>query len=237
METSVLLVHSPLVGPTTWDPVARVLAARGCEIRLPNLTGVAEAGPPRWRWFVDAAVSAAADLAAPVVVAGHSGAGVLLPAIGAGLDDRLGGLVFVDAVVPPTTGAHQSSDAMLRFLDGQSEAGRLRPWLDWWPDDVVADLLPDPADRAVLRQELPRVPRDFYDEPVPMPPDWSVDGCVYLRLSDAYDEELGEAQRRGWPCRALDSDHLGMFTNPEPVVDAVESLFAAASHRSAPSDA
>ena len=38
----VVLVHSPLVGPTTWAPVARRLRARGHDVRVPVFTRVCE---------------------------------------------------------------------------------------------------------------------------------------------------------------------------------------------------
>lgn len=219
-----LLVHSPLVGPTTWRPVADLLRHGGTAVAVPDLTGVADAPGPHWRWFVDAAVGAADGLAGPVTVAGHSGAGALLPAIGAALADRCAGLVFVDAVVPPTDGVHRTSPAMVGFLDEQTVDGRLRPWLDWWPAEVVADLVPDAAARAALAAELPRLPRAFYDEEIPVPDGWSAGACGYLRLSAAYDDDLAEAQRRGWPTRVLDTTHLGQFTDPGPAAAAIAAL-------------
>ena len=48
------LVHSPLVGPTTWSPVARELKRRGREAVVPSLLGVADAAAPQWRHVPDA---------------------------------------------------------------------------------------------------------------------------------------------------------------------------------------
>lgn len=51
-------MHSPLVGPTSWSPVARELERRGRVAVVPSLLGVAEAPEPQWR-YVPAAVRVA----------------------------------------------------------------------------------------------------------------------------------------------------------------------------------
>ena len=43
-----VLVHSPLVGPATWEPVARELAARGHCALVPSLLHVSDGEPPVW---------------------------------------------------------------------------------------------------------------------------------------------------------------------------------------------
>lgn len=105
--------------------------------------------------------------------------------------------------------------------------GRLRRWLEWWPDDVVSELVPDPDERAALLHDMPSLPRSFHDESVPVPDGWADRHCAYLKLSDAYDAEFAEAVRRGWAHGELDSNHLGIRTQPHTVVDAVESLLDA----------
>ncbi len=98
MQGSLLLVHSPLVGPSSWAALAQRAAAQGVDATVPDLTQVAEAEPPRWKMLVDTAVTAADCLDGPVVAIGHSGAGAYLPEIGQRLGDYLGALIFVDAV-------------------------------------------------------------------------------------------------------------------------------------------
>jgi len=47
METStLLLVHSPLVGPSSWRPLDEVARGRGFDVIRPDLTGVADAEAP-----------------------------------------------------------------------------------------------------------------------------------------------------------------------------------------------
>lgn len=226
METSLLLVHSPLLGPSSWAATAGVLAGRGYVVVTPDLTTAVTADPPRAPRFVADAVAGASDLPGPVAVVGHSGAGAFLPAIGAALGDRLGALVFVDAVVPPRHGVHETSARLRALLDEQTTDGVLRRWLDWWPAATLAELLPGAVDRELLGADLPRVPRAFYDEAVPVPDGWSAWPCAYLRLSAAYDAESEDAVERGWLRGELDLDHLAIHTRPGAVADALTSMVA-----------
>ena len=220
-----LLVHSPLLGPSCWGPFGKVASKAGHPIAIPDLTSASTAQPPRWEALVEAAVDAGEDLGSEPVVIGHSGAGVFLPEIA----HRLGAiaLLFIDAVVPPLQGVHRTSPSLTRLLDDQVVDGKLRPWIEWWPAETVADLLPEPEDRSRLSSDMPIVPRSFYDEAVPVPEGWSDRNCGYLRLSAAYDEEYAEAGRRGWARLQFDGDHLSIFTRPAPVLSALEELIAA----------
>src|SRR3954447_4643218 len=97
-----VLVHSPLVGPTTWRWVADVLSTAGHETVVPDLRAVAASGLP------DAVVATAAAMVpqewAAVVIVGHSGAGSLIPSIAATLGRRTVQIIFVDAGLPPCEG-------------------------------------------------------------------------------------------------------------------------------------
>lgn len=43
-----------------------------------------------------------------------------------------------------------------------------------------------------------------------------------MLLSEAYEEHLGEAQRRGWPTKSVpEADHLGTVARPTAVAQAV----------------
>lgn len=224
---SFLLVHSPLVGPSTLASLAERLAGRGTAVATPDLTGVATAEPPVWRHLVASATSAATDLPGSVVVVGHSGAGAYLPAIGRRLEQRLGALVFVDAGVPPLRGAHRTPARLLEVVDALTVDGMLPPWSEWWPPEAIAELLPDPAVRAALSADMPRLPRRFFDEEVPVPPSWSNRPCAYLRLSDAYAAQFEEAGSRGWPRAVIEGTHLSIVTDPGPVMVAIDSLLEA----------
>ncbi len=223
MARSLLLVHSPLVGPSSWGPVAATARERGWTVAVPDLTGVATCRDSWGTWFVDRAVEGGHS-ASEFIVAGHSGAGVFLPQIADRFAGRCVGTVFVDAVVPPASGSHETSAGLAALLDEQTEQGLLRPWLDWWPDEVVARLLPETTDRAQLRADMPRLPRVFYDEPVDVPVGWTDRPNAYLQLSPAYDADRRLAEQWGWPTAVVDGTHLGIVTEPEVVVDAIAGV-------------
>jgi hypothetical protein len=227
VSRSLLLVHSPLVGPSCWRAVADLAREAGSEVAIPDLTGVATAPPPRWRWFADAAAEAARPLPAPVDVVAHSGAGAMLPAIALRLGARRGAMAFVDAVVPPARGRHVTPPGRRAELDAMTGAdGRLPSWFDWWPPEVVEELVPDPAVRAELAAEAPRVPRALYDETVPVPPGWTTWPAVYLQLGEPYDEDAAIARDLGWPVARYDADHLAIRTDAVAVTAALDALLA-----------
>ena len=54
MAASFVLIHSPSVGPRTWQPVAHRLTALGWEAAVPSLLHVTDHGPPYWPHVVEA---------------------------------------------------------------------------------------------------------------------------------------------------------------------------------------
>lgn len=217
-----VLIHSPLVGPSTWRPMATLAAASGIECVVPDLTTITGADDFSWERFVEGAAGAEPD--GIVTVIGHSGAGALLPPIA----DRLGGptvrLVFVDAVVPPLSSAHVTPPGLLKLLDERTEDGRLLNWFDWWPPETISALVPDDRLLDQMRSEAPRLPRAVYDQPILMPAWWPSARAGYVGLSKAYADEVAEARSRGWPVVELASNHLAMATEPQAVLDAINAV-------------
>ncbi len=218
---SVLCVPSPLLGPSSFQPLAKVLADRGLDVAVADLRPALAGGSPAWPEMVRLANRAAKSQLGEVVVIGHSGAGAVLPGIGAALGERLARLVFVDAILPPATGVHRYPDTIRGFAADLATGGVLPSWLDWWPPSTVADLLPDPAQVDLLRSDISETPELWFDEEIPVPIAWTEGDVLYLRLSPAYDEELERARSLGWPAVALESTHLGIVTEPEAIADAI----------------
>lgn len=216
-----LFVHSPLVGPSSLRPLADVAAAAGCAVSVPDLTSAVVSDDPHGQ-YVAAAVAEANRTDSPITVVGHSGAGAFLPMIGNQI--AAGSLIFVDAILPPASGAHRTSTRMSSMLDEQTEGGVLRQWLSWWSDEIVSELLPNTEDRRLLQEDMPRLPRSFYDTDVTVPSGWSRTSCAYLRLSEAYDDALAEARARGWPTARCDSTHLGVYTDADRVFAKIVEL-------------
>ena len=217
MPPTFVLVHSPSLGPSTWRPVAEHLAAAGYRVRVPSLLHIGTAGPPFWTHVVDAVRD---DLwgiptAAPVTLVAHSNAGLFLPAIGSGLDQPVVGSIFADAALPPRHGAAPAAPpAMLEFLRPMAVHGRLPRWTDWWDEEQIAPMFPDPSVRRTVVEEQPTLPLSYFEQHIPAPDGWEDHPCSYLRFSPAYDGLAARARERGWPVAHLPGTHLHQIVEP-----------------------
>src|ERR1700738_950736 len=77
-----VLIHSPVLGPTSWLPVAQEFDHRGYRAVVPSLRGLAEAPAPQWRYGVSAVRAATVGVDSPLVLVAHGDACRVLPAIG-----------------------------------------------------------------------------------------------------------------------------------------------------------
>ena len=172
MAASLVLIHSPSVGPRTWQPVAHRLAELGWEAAVPSLLHVADEGPPFWPQVVEAvrAGLGTAEHGQGVVLVAHSNAGLFLPVITATLPGQVRGCIFVDAALPPASGAVPvAPPELLAVLRNKASGGLLPRWTDWWDEAEVAPLFPDQATRRSVTEEQPRLPLSYYEASVPVP--------------------------------------------------------------------
>jgi pimeloyl-ACP methyl ester carboxylesterase len=223
-----VLVHSPLLGPSSWRWVARELRDRGRRALVPLLLRGADVTWPTWR-EVCGAVNAASPHRDTVVLVGHSGAGTLLPTIAESFMDDVAGLVFVDAFLPPSGGAAGLVPA--EFVDrlrALASGDVLPPWSTWFGEAAMRDLVPDDARRAEVEADMPRVPLSSLLAPVPIPERWERYPCAYVLLSvQPYAASAAEARARGWPVAEIaDGNHLDSVRRPTAVTDALLAVEA-----------
>lgn len=64
----------------------------------------------------------------------------------------------------------------------------------------------------------------MFDVAVPVPDDWEPTERTYLRLSDAYDAEAGEADSSGWAVERVDGQLLDPLARPELVATVLPRL-------------
>ena len=168
-DPTFVLVHSPIVGPATWLPVADALRAEGRRVVVPSLLDVARSAPPRWQAVVSAIERGLPDrLAKQVILVAHSGAGPLVPVVSAHLDANVLAYVFVDAGVPPLEGTTTpASSRFLTVLEGLAVNGNLPPWSTWWGPGAMEKLVPDATLRAAIETELPHMPLSYFTESIP----------------------------------------------------------------------
>lgn len=230
----IVLMHSPLVGPLAWRPVADELCGRGYEVIMPGLSD-AFAGRPPYYQALARAVHDALRLPDPAraLLVPHSGAGPLVPPTVAALGERAAGVVFVDASLPHPGASWLDSAAaeLAQQLRQLSTDGLLPPWNEWFPPGTVDALLPDPDVRSRFTAELPRVPLAYFEERAPVGEHWRRLPGAYLRLSEMYEGAAEHAGRNGWPVSRFDGHHLSMLTDPYVVTDHLEALLLQVSSR------
>ncbi|SCF44656.1 alpha/beta fold hydrolase [Micromonospora mirobrigensis] len=223
---TMLLVHSPLLTPASWDALLPYLTAAGWRVVVPDLRPLVEA--PSFHAAVRAAAVAGVAPGAPTVVVGHSRAGAYLP----GIVDAVGGrdVVFLDARLPHPGASWLGSSPPERaaWLRERSTSGRLPRWDTWFPADSMAELLPDPGQRRHVLADLPELPWQVVAEILPPAgAGWESARRGYLRLSRGYEPTAAEAEGSGYRVRRVETDHLAMVSRPELVAELILSTVGA----------
>ena len=225
MGVRLLLVHSPLVGCGAWGPAPKELAGDGYAVTVHDLAGSVAAGPPYH--LRQARVIAHSAGGQPVVLIGHSGAGPLLATAGMMLGEGVRGYIFVDAGLPVPGRSWMETvppDLAARLRGMADPQGWLPPWSQWWGDEELAALLPDPVVRQHFATGCPRLPLAMFEEIHPPVPGWPNASGGYLQLSEAYEDEAARARELGWPVRQRLSHHLALLTEPGQVAREVSEL-------------
>lgn len=225
----VVLLPSPLTRAAAWGRLPDALQSRGARVDLIDPEGDDEP-PYALRWVASCALQMSTLPPGPVVLAAHSGAGMLLAQLGFALRAAhrpVAAYAFVDAGLPRLvpgsrldTYAAEDPDgaAHLRFL---LDAGGVFP--QWTVEDLADDIALAEDRQAVVDAARPRA-LGYWIEPLPLPTDWPDAPCVYLRTSVGYDSSLRGAQARGWPTDALELGHFPGFADPDATAAAVLAL-------------
>jgi hypothetical protein len=222
------LLHSPVVGPSTWKWVSEELQGMGHEVAI--LVISPSATHRGWQGVVEEVVAQVNGEDDAIFVA-HSGAGPLLPTIVDRSKTRGASMVFVDAGLPTiSTNTPLMPEPFLKQLTAIAEDGVLPPWSEWFGPGVMASLIPDSVTRELIEIELPRIPLAYFYESIPPVRKWPAVRNGYVLLSEGYLEDAEEARRRGWPVLELLGDHLDLITKaPEvalAIVQAGDSTYA-----------
>jgi len=223
-----VLIHSPLVGPLTWSLVADELRHRGIPVVVPALSQDEEDERPYWRQHVAGVVRALAPLPheQPLVLVGHSGAGILLPAVREASGRPVIAYVFVDAGIP------EDGKSRLDLLEIElpEAAEQLRPLLaagerfPQWSDEELAEVIPERTLRQGMLAELRPQSLRFFEEPIPVFAGWPDAPCAYLQFTPGYDVPARLARREGWAIVKMEGEHFHTLVDPAAVVDAFTSL-------------
>ena len=221
MNPAFVFVHSLLLGPSTWAPVAARLAAWGAVTVVPSLVDVADVDdPPFWPRVAARVNDAVSRLpqGQQIVLVAHSNAGLLVPVVVQAARRPVVGCLFVDAGLPVRAGpTPAASPERLKYLRTRATEGRLPRWTSWWDEDDVALLFPDSKTRSVVSAEQPRLPLSYYEQQIPVPSGWDNRPCGYKLFGPPYDRMAQESRDRGWDVDQVSGGHLHQLVDPDTV--------------------
>ncbi len=221
MESLMVLVHSPLVGPFTWSLVAKPLQVDGFDVLVPVLTDSGETPPPYWQQHAACVLRALVSIPheRSLVLVGHSGAGSLLPVLAQAARHPVTAYLFVDAVLPHP-GKTQLEEMPEELRQLLAEGSRFPNW----KDEDLREVLPDGRARQQMLAEVQPRPLTFFEEVLPDVSGWSDTPGGYLLLTQGYRPYLEQAQRAGWPSRTLSAGHFHMLVDPVGVAATLVEL-------------
>lgn len=228
--TTFVLVHGAWHGGWCWQPVVDALTAAGHRVFAPTLRGMAhrQAGLTP-SLDADAHVDDVADLIealdlTAVVLALHSYAGLLGPALIARLRPRLATVAWIEAVIPAP--GQRMLDLVLPVAAERYAAQVRDHGAGWWmpPPDPAQFNLSDPSLTQTVAQRLTPHPWRSFTEPVRAAQDDAYGFAGrYLMANDRnpqpYAAFADRARAAGWPVVEAAGGHLLMLTNPPAVVD------------------
>ena len=226
---TLVLIHSPLVGPLTWSRVAAEMRIRGVDVLVPALEDSTKSKEPLWKQHAESVSRSLADLSpnTHLTLVAHSGAGPLLPTIRGSIVNPIYAYVFADAGIPRAGASRldlmksEDPDWAAQF---EQELIRGARFPDWSLEDLK-EVLPDESLRRQMVAELRPRGLEFFIEPIPVFDGWPDAPCIYIRFSQAYNQPAALAIEKGWIVELMKAGHFHMLVDPGTVTDRIiESL-------------
>lgn len=232
--TTFVLVHGAWLGGWVWNRVAPDLRARGHTVHTPTLTGLGDRdhllGPD-----VDLDLHVADVLKTleyedlqRVTLVGHGYGGAVVQQVAALAVERVGRLVFLDALLAPD--GQSLHDAL-----GLAAVETLRARA--FDDDGIPVYAPD---AGLLLDGLVKRDADWVEDRIVPMPVAAYEGRVALGVGIGPDTPLlyvkckggdplaatGEAlaRARGWVVQEIEAVHLPMIAKPEPVAELLDNF-------------
>lgn len=220
-----VLIHSPLVGPLTWELVRNEMQQRGLTAIVPRLTDYPHSTEPYWQQHAGSIASSLTRIPhkQEMVLVAHSGAGPLLPALRTMMDRSILAYVLVDAGIP----RDGLSRLDLMKLQDRSWADQFHQALlrgerfPNWDEDDLREVIPDETLRSKMLGEVKPRALEFFSEPIPVFSGWPDAPCAYIKFSTSYDWDFNQAKQAGWRLRQVDAGHFHMLVDPSAVADII----------------
>lgn len=219
MSPRLLVLPSPLLGPASYLPLAKVLRDRD----VPTLVATLPTGDVMPAGVLHT-FGAMADHHDATVLVAHSNAGYYAPSLADRLDRPV---VYLDAALPASgvTETRLAPAGFAAFIETLPLTdGLLPPWPSWWERADVAALFPSEEWLDRVTREAPRLSPDYFTTPLAVPPGWEARPAAYLGFGDTYAAELAFAEQAGWVVRREPGHHLQHLADPDRVADLLLDL-------------
>jgi len=224
-DLTYVLIHSPLVGPLTWQLVKAEMEQRGLEAITPTLSNDSDSAQPYWQQH---AASFSRELIQipqdrDLVLVAHSGAGPLLPAMRQTLNQSMIGYVFVDAGIPRDNASRLD---LMRLQDSRwaeefhQTLLRGEQFPQWNAEDL-REVIPNATLRQKMVAEINPRALAFFTEPIPVFAGWPDAPCAYIKFSASYAWDFEQAKSANWAVREMNAGHFHMLVDPSSVTDMI----------------
>lgn len=237
-----LLVHGACTGGWCWEKVVPLLEAAGHKVCAPDLPGLGDDQTPPANVTLADNVEKLARLLdkmeEQVILVGHSLGGVTISQLAEARRRKIKALVYLCALLPTSgkSGRDMTSlepDAMFRLSRQVSPDGKTYTFArDKLPSLFYADVSPEDRYRAM--QRLRPQPLAISTTPVTLTAErfgsvsrWYIE-CIH---DNAIRIALQRTMAKETPCKvlSLESGHSPFFSNPEDLVEHLETIAAARS--------
>jgi len=219
-QTEIILVHSPLVGPSSLAPTALILEQHGFKCHVPSPYNLAESLPTWSEWPNRLLESLSTISSSNSIIVGHSAGGLLAAWLAGRWTAK--GVVFLDAMIPPSEGRTVPAEPWFYdFVHSLPQENSLLPiWTQWWGKDLLLNVAASEDFKTLFTSELPRIPIGWFDDAFEMT-DWSSVPAGYVQTSSVFSEQAATAESRQWPVRRIDGTHLHPALAPEETAAAL----------------
>ena len=175
---------------------------------------------------IDSVIRTLGRVSSPSILVGHSYGGAVIT--GAGIDDRVIGLVFIAAVAPDEDETAASQQAKFPTTDafGQIEVADGRIWMLPTGIDFFAGDLSEEEKQVVWATAAPPATELFNQKPKGTA--WRTKPSAYIVANNDHavhpDLERFSAKRMGATTYTVDSSHVPMLSHPDVVLTAIRNL-------------
>jgi hypothetical protein len=228
------LLHSPLVGPVTWQLVHAEMERRAIEVITPRLVDHPDSTQPYWQQHAESVVKSL-NLVPPdqrIILVAHSGAGPLLPIVRKLMSHSICAYVFVDAGIP----SDNVSRLELMRLEDPEWADQFHHSLlqggkfPAWNEEDLREVIPDKLLRRKMVAEVNPRSLNYFTEPIPVFSGWPDAPCAYIKFSESYEWDFKQARQAHWRLREVNAGHFHMLVDPLVVADMIVEVMQELGH-------